>query len=372
MNSTYSDSSSFHRNAQPLKNQSQLLEQASLVSAILGTVAATLSQQLLFASLPFSLSLALMSQANRRRFELEEQRQKETIVHLQTSNQSIVQQLQDLNTTVTELEQNPQKYLTKTHLTPIIAKLRQLQRQYKGMELDKIATLTQQIHELQQQINTHPQELPSDSQKPIQFPTRSNKPIQHSQKRPHRNHQERIAIFIDGANLYHTAKALRVDLDYLQLLSVLQAKSSTCQAFFYTGVNSNDSQQKQFLSWLQNNGYQVISKEIIQRTDGSMKANLDVELALDLVKLANSYDTAILVSGDGDFRYAVQTVQSQGKRVEVASFASSTSETLVKTADAYLGLDSIFNQKYSPSQPSFGAVIPLKQRQKLHSTRLSA
>lgn len=371
MNSTYSASSPFHRNPQPLKKQSQLLEQASLVGAILGTVAATLSQQVLFASLPFSLSLALMSQANRRRFELEEQRQKETIVRLQTANQSIIQQLQDLNATVTELQQNPQKYLTKTHLTPITAKLRQLQRQYKAMELDKIATLTQQIHELQQQINTHPQELPSDSQKQIQ-PIHSNKPTQHFQKRPHRHHQERIAIFIDGANLYHTAKALGVDLNYLQLLSVLQAKSSTCQAFFYTGVNSNDSQQKQFLSWLQNNGYQVISKEVIQRTDGSMKANLDVELALDLVKLANSYDTAILVSGDGDFRYAVQTVQSQGKRVEVASFATSTSKTLVQTADAHLELDCIFNQIYSPAHPSLGAVIPLKQRNSLNKARLSA
>lgn len=92
---------------------------------------------------------------------------------------------------------------------------------------------------------------------------------------------------------------------------------------------------------MQSLGYQIISKEIIKRADGSCKANLDVEFALHLVELSNTYDTAILASGDGDFAPAIERIQRLGKRVKVAGYRATTSQKLIELADDYLDLETL-------------------------------
>jgi uncharacterized LabA/DUF88 family protein len=92
---------------------------------------------------------------------------------------------------------------------------------------------------------------------------------------------------------------------------------------------------------MRRNGYRVIAKDLVQLPDGSKKANLDVEIAVDMMALVASYDTAVLVSGDGDLAYAVDAVSYRGARVEVVSLRSMTSDSLINVADRYIDLDQI-------------------------------
>ena len=109
----------------------------------------------------------------------------------------------------------------------------------------------------------------------------------------------RVAIFIDGSNLFYAALQLGIEIDYTKLLCRLTAGSRLFRAFFYTGVDRTNEKQQGFLLWMRRNGYRVIAKDLVQLPDGSKKANLDVEIAVDMMALVGFYDTAILVSGDG-------------------------------------------------------------------------
>lgn len=151
----------------------------------------------------------------------------------------------------------------------------------------------------------------------------------------------RVAIFIDGSNLFYAALQLGVEIDYTKLLYRLTAGARLLRAFFYTGVDRTNEKQQGFLLWMRRNGYRVISKDLVQLPDGSKKANLDVEIAVDLMALVGSYDTAVLVSGDGDLAYAVDAVSYRGARVEVVSLRSMTSDVLINVADRYIDLDQI-------------------------------
>jgi uncharacterized LabA/DUF88 family protein len=151
----------------------------------------------------------------------------------------------------------------------------------------------------------------------------------------------RIAIFVDGSNLFYAALQLGVEIDYTKLLCRLTGGSRLLRSFFYTGVNPTNEKQQGFLLWMRRNGYRVITKELVQLPDGSKKANLDVEIAVDMMALVGCYDTAILVSGDGDLAYAVDAVSYRGIRVEVVSLRSMTSDSLINVADRYIDLDGI-------------------------------
>ncbi|MFN3359855.1 MAG: NYN domain-containing protein [Pseudanabaenaceae cyanobacterium] len=151
----------------------------------------------------------------------------------------------------------------------------------------------------------------------------------------------RIAIFIDGSNLFYAALQLGIEIDYTKLLKRLTGNSRLLRAFFYTGVDRTNEKQQGFLLWMRRNGYRVISKELVQLPDGSKKANLDVEIAVDMMALIGSYDTAVLVSGDGDLAYAVDAASYRGVRVEVVSLRSMTSDHLINVADRYIDLESI-------------------------------
>lgn len=151
----------------------------------------------------------------------------------------------------------------------------------------------------------------------------------------------RVAIFIDGSNLFYAALQLGVEIDYTKLLCRLTAGSRLLRSFFYTGVDRTNEKQQGFLLWMRRNGYRVIDKDLVQLPDGSKKANLDVEIAVDMMALVHFYDTAILVSGDGDLAYAVNAVSYQGSRVEVVSLRSMTSDSLINVADRYIDLEQI-------------------------------
>ncbi|MGK7872143.1 MAG: NYN domain-containing protein [Xenococcaceae cyanobacterium] len=151
----------------------------------------------------------------------------------------------------------------------------------------------------------------------------------------------RVAIFIDGSNLFHAAVQLGIEINYAKLLCRLTAGARLLRAFFYTGVDPTNERQQSFLLWMRRNGYRVIAKDITQFPDGSKKADLDVEIAVDMMTLVGHYDTAILVSGDGDLAYAVNAVSYQGVRVEVVSLRSMTSDSLINFADTYIDLNAI-------------------------------
>jgi uncharacterized LabA/DUF88 family protein len=154
-------------------------------------------------------------------------------------------------------------------------------------------------------------------------------------------HRGRVAVFIDGNNLFHAARFHNIDIDYNKLLRLLLGDGRLLRAFFYTGVDAGAERQQGFLLWMRRNGFRVVQKELKTFYDGTRKANLDVEIAVDMLSLAGRYDTAVLVSGDEDFVYAINAVAYKGCRVEVAGFRSNTAPRLIDVADFFIDLGDI-------------------------------
>jgi uncharacterized LabA/DUF88 family protein len=334
-----------------------------LLGIIAGTIFTAISQQAALTSIPL-LGLLLMHRANQQHLTLAQKQQHQqltTVVErsfhslstqikqqqqlttvVERSLSYLSNEIQQLETQIKETEVLSQNYLTKTHLTPIITKLHQLQQENKHFKLKELGTLAQHLNDCTNQIKNL-QESRQKLEKQFQQVFSQTQPI-HQPKLPSNPllGNNRVAIFIDGANLYHSATQLGLQPpDYEPLLTFLKSQSSSSQAFFYTGIDSTNPQRQKFLFRLQRLGCQIIGKEVIKRADGSRKANLDVELALDLVELANTYDTAILASGDGDFALAIQRIQHLGKRVEVVSYRATTSQKLMELADDYFDLENI-------------------------------
>jgi uncharacterized LabA/DUF88 family protein len=136
---------------------------------------------------------------------------------------------------------------------------------------------------------------------------------------------ERIALFIDGANLYATAKALGFDIDYKRLLTVFRARGQLVRALYYTALAEDQeySSIRPLIDWLDYNGYTMVTKPTKEYTDSTgrrkIKGNMDIELTVDAMELANHLDHVVLFSGDGDFRSLVAALQHKGVRVSVAS-----------------------------------------------------
>lgn len=154
----------------------------------------------------------------------------------------------------------------------------------------------------------------------------------------------RVAIFIDASSLFYAAQTLTITVDYGRLLSQLVGEARLLRAFFYTGIDSTNQKQQGFLLWLRRHGYRVIAKELVLLPDGTRKANIEVEMAVDMLNLAPYYDTAIVVSGKGELTYAVDAVSYLGVRVEVVSLRAMTSDSLLSVADAYINLEQIKDQ----------------------------
>jgi uncharacterized LabA/DUF88 family protein len=169
----------------------------------------------------------------------------------------------------------------------------------------------------------------------------------------------RVAIFIDGLNLFHAALQLGIEIDYVKLLCRLTKTSRLLRAFFYTGMDSNNEKQQGFLLWMRRNGYRVVAKDMSVVVDNYKKPNLNVEIAVDMITLAPYYDTAVLVSGDGDLSYAVHAVSNMGARVEVIGLQTTTVDSeartrnhLIDVADEFVDFDSI--KQYVQKDSSVG------------------
>src|SRR6202050_4173428 len=134
---------------------------------------------------------------------------------------------------------------------------------------------------------------------------------------------ERIALFIDGANLYAAARALQFDIDYKRLLELFGAKGRLIRAFYYTALleDQDYSPIRPLVDWLDYNGYTMVTKPAKEFTDAMgrrrVKGNMDIELAIDMLGMAQYIDHAVLFSGDGDFRRLVEAVQRRGVGVSV-------------------------------------------------------
>ena len=158
----------------------------------------------------------------------------------------------------------------------------------------------------------------------------------------------RIALFIDGANLYATAKALGFDIDYRRLLTDFQNRGTAVRAFYYTAIIEDQeySTIRPLIDWLDYNGYTVVTKASKEFVDASgrrkVKGNMDVELAANAMELAEYIDQMVLFSGDGDFRSLVAAMQRRGVRATVVSTIATQppmiADDLRRQADVFVDL----------------------------------
>lgn len=159
--------------------------------------------------------------------------------------------------------------------------------------------------------------------------------------RASRRHDEsdRLAIFFDMSNLYFAARDMGIRIDYARLLEFLTAGRRLHRAYAYLGYNPEDESSHSFITWLKRNGFRVKTKALRRFEDGSTKANLDMELAIDLLTQAPHIDVAIIVSGDGDFVNLVDAAQNAGLRIEVAATPRQAATDLMDIADQFIDLE---------------------------------
>ncbi len=164
---------------------------------------------------------------------------------------------------------------------------------------------------------------------------------------------ERVALFIDGANLYATSKALGFDIDYKRLLSLFRQKSQLVRALYYTALAEDQeySSIRPLIDWLDYNGYSMVTKPTKEFTDASgrrkVKGNMDIELAVDAMRLSETLDHVVLFSGDGDFRSLIAALQQKGKRASVVSTLQTqppmVADELRRQADQFIDLADLEN-----------------------------
>lgn len=169
---------------------------------------------------------------------------------------------------------------------------------------------------------------------------------------PHSSQLSRTALFIDGSNFYAAARALAMDIDYANMRAHFASDTNLLRAYYYTALPEDQefSPLRPLIDWLDYNGYAVISKLTREFTDPEtgkrrIKGNMDMELALDMLKLAPHIDHAVLFSGDGDFCRLLEDVQGMGVRVTVVSTTKTTppmvADNLRRMADNYIEMEDI-------------------------------
>jgi uncharacterized LabA/DUF88 family protein len=160
---------------------------------------------------------------------------------------------------------------------------------------------------------------------------------------PHRKNNK-LAIFVDGANLYSTVRTLGFDIDYKRLLAEFQSGDDLLRAFYYTATIEDQEYTsiRPLIDWLDYNGFTVVTKPAKEFSDGEgrrkIKGNMAVELAVDALQLAEHVDRLILFSGDGDFCSLVQALQRRGVHVTVVSTISAIADELRRQADVFIDL----------------------------------
>jgi uncharacterized LabA/DUF88 family protein len=162
---------------------------------------------------------------------------------------------------------------------------------------------------------------------------------------------EKVALFIDGANLYSASRNLGFDVDYRNMLEYFRKRAHVIRAYYYSAVLETEeySPLKPLTDWLAYNGYALVTKPAKEFTDAAgrrrVKGNMDIEIAVDMLELAPSIDHAVLFSGDSDFRRLVEAVQRKGVRVSVVSSIRTTppmvADELRRQADQFVELAEI-------------------------------
>jgi len=183
--------------------------------------------------------------------------------------------------------------------------------------------------------------------------------------------REKIALFIDGANLYATSRSLGFDIDYRKLLTSFQKRGYLLRAYYYTALVEDQeySSIRPLIDWLDYNGYRVVTKPAKEFTDAmgrrKIKGNMDLELAVDALELVDYVDHYVLFSGDGDFRTLVEALQRRGRKVSIVSTMSSQppmiSDDLRRQADHFIDLASL--RGGGARDPSGRPVRPLEPQE---------
>ena len=314
-------------------------ETASFIGAGVGVIAATALQQVAYYAVPTTILLLLNY---RWRGQLEQRDNTAAVIqmcrYVADKLGTVAVQVEQLKDKTAEQEKLLPTLLPQESLKPIFSQIHKLQRQQNVTE--QIILPTQgAFKEVQQELQTVQQHLTAidasigylhnqnQKKKVIQIPARN-----------------RMAIFVDSADLERTAREQNIRIDYEKLLKVLTKEALLVGAWYYTAADPTDVKHKIFLSSLVKIGYHVVSKTIIKWGNSSITSDLDLELKLDMFKFINHYDTAILISGDSDFVPVVDEIKERGVKVEVVSWRSNTSKRLMETASNYTDIESIINK----------------------------
>jgi len=162
---------------------------------------------------------------------------------------------------------------------------------------------------------------------------------------------DKLALFIDGANLYSAARALNIDIDYRKLLDEFRKRGVLIRAYYYTALAEDEdySPIRPLIDWLDYNGFAVVTKPARAYTDAAgrkrWRGSMNMEIAVDMMQMAAAADHLVLFSGDGDFRRLVEAVQARGARVTVVSTTKSSpplcSDDLRRQCDDFVDLDDL-------------------------------
>ena len=174
------------------------------------------------------------------------------------------------------------------------------------------------------------------------------------------NTHDRIGLFIDGANLHSTLRLLGLDIDYKGLLNIFSTKGILIRAFYYTALaeDHDSGPLRPLTDWLDYNGYTMVTKPAKYFTDSNgkkiLKGNMDIELAVDVLEMADKLDHIVLFSGDGDFRRVVEAVQRKGVRVTVISTLKSNppmiADELRRNLDIFIELEDLSKTIVRPQE----------------------
>ena len=172
---------------------------------------------------------------------------------------------------------------------------------------------------------------------------------------------EKLALFIDGANLYAAARSLEFDIDYKRLLELFKNRGHLVRALYYTALVEDQeySPIRPLVDWLDYNGFTMVTKPTKEFTDSlgrrKLKGDMDIELAIDMLEMAPHLDHVILFSGDGDFRRLVEVVQRKGVKVSVVSTVKSSppmvADELRRQADQFIELHDLTSEISRAHQP---------------------
>ena len=183
----------------------------------------------------------------------------------------------------------------------------------------------------------------------------------------------KIAVFIDGNNLFHFAQQLNIEIDYNKLLKYVINQNSYYKAYFYGILDSNNDKQQGFFTWLKYNGYKVITKSYNSECNDEKYSNsnsnfsnfnnnnnnnnkrqtLDVELIVDIIKYSNHYDTAIIIAGSPELQPGIQYLHNKGNRIEWINLKSNTPPTIIEHVDIFIDLFEIKNSIEKQSMTNY-------------------